>query len=223
MSAEGADHLVRDLLFGVRIATINRLCFITKQVENIFDGKSWVFSQSCLHILHAEILEQASFGLGVLTWSEQAFQNFFPLIEKVKLVDEVVIIQGEHAVERSQEVTRADLHQRALIETVLVFCEVIILECQRGQRPYVPAYLPWHESTELLIHRLLLLEQHFELNLVWIHGEAIAEDGCSRHTHTLILVIAQELQQDRLAFLAARAEHAGYELPVDVTLLYQAD
>ena len=92
MSAEGADHLVRDLLFGVRIAAVLRLCFITKQVKNIFDGESWVLRQSRLHILHAEILKQASFGLGVLTWSEQAFQNFFPLIEKVKLVDEVVII-----------------------------------------------------------------------------------------------------------------------------------
>ena len=104
--------------------------------------------------------------------------------------------------ERSEEVTGVHLHQRALIETVLVLCEVIILECQRGQRPYVPAHLPWHESTELLIHRFLLLEEHFELNLVWVHGEAIAEDRRGRHSNTLVLVIAQELEQDCLAFLA---------------------
>ena len=169
MSAEGADHLVRDLLFGVRISAVLSLCFITEQVKNIFDGESWIFGQSRLHILHAEILKKASSGLGVLTWREQAFQNFFPLIEKVKLVDEVVIIQGEHAVERSEEVPGVHLHQGALIETVLVFCKVIILKSQRGQGPYVPAHLTWHESTELLIQRFLLLEEHFQLNLVWVH------------------------------------------------------
>ena len=42
VGAEGADHLVRDLLFGVHIAAVLRLCFITKQVQNIFDGESWV-------------------------------------------------------------------------------------------------------------------------------------------------------------------------------------
>ena len=114
-----------------------------------------VFRQACLNILHAEILEDATFAIGVDSWRYQPLQDLPSLVVGVELVDEVVVVERKHSVQGSQEVPLIDFHHWLLDEDVLLLGPVVLFEYEGGQGPDVPADLPWDERVQPLAAGLI--------------------------------------------------------------------
>ena len=75
-----------------------------------------------------------------MAWTQEPLNHLPPLIDKVELVDEVVIVKTDHAVQGCEEITLVDLHKGSLTLVILAL-HVTLLNRERAQRPNVATHL----------------------------------------------------------------------------------
>ena len=72
---------------------------IVEQVKYVLNRENRVFSQCRLHVLHLEVRKHATSASRIEPRQQKLLHHVFPLILQIELVDEVVVVELEHAVQ----------------------------------------------------------------------------------------------------------------------------